>query len=156
MNKAEITIRACRAADVEHVAQHLREADRVELAAAQSLPPEVAVLECIDYPGWKVAVLVDGRPTIIYGVTASERPGTGIPWLLATDDIHRITRQFIEGCTPEVERMQADFGFLINQVHCDNEISIRWLRWLGFYVDDENPVGPMGQFFNFWRGQPNV
>lgn len=143
-------------AEVEHVAAHLRAADHLELALSRPVDPIDTVRESYLVTDWCNAVRVDDEPAILYGVTRSQAMADcGVPWMVATDRILEISREFILGSRIEAERMHQHYRFLINQVHCENHISIRWLRWLGFHVD-EKPTGPQGVFFNFWRGIPNV
>ena len=149
-----VEIRDATPADVEHVARNLRDADFLELSIAQPEDPRVAVRSCLDYSVWTKVVLVDGVPAVIYGVSPSDVEECGSPWMVGTDDIMKIPHQFVTGSRRELERMQSEFSFLYNQVHCKNKISISWLRWLGFSVDDERPTGPLNQFFNFWIGEP--
>lgn len=139
--------------DVRHVAHHLRDADFIELALSRAdATPFETVLESAAGSDWCEALRVDGRAIVLYGLYPSQMRGSGVPWMVATQDIHRIERDFVRRCRPVVGRMLDAYPYLYNQVHCDNETSIRWLRWLGFSIDDA-PSGPGGAFFYFWRGE---
>jgi hypothetical protein len=139
---------------VAYIAAHLRAMDRAELAITS---PGEAVAEILDYSvaasRWAIVVEVDGRPAIVYGVAPTTDPMIGRAWLLATDDLLKITRRFfLDRCRREVRLMQQKFAVLTNEAHRDNVVVLRWLEWLGFYIDRDNPVGPNGELFVFWKG----
>lgn len=135
---------------VLHIAAHLRAADRVELAVTNpgQTPAEI-LLEALGESRWATVVRVDGEPALVYGVAQHPDPHLGVPWMLATDAILRIRRYFVVHCRAEVRLMQQRYVGLVNRVHRDNALAIRWLQWLGFTVDRENPVG---ELLNFWKG----
>lgn len=151
-----IDIRKAESADILHVANHLRSADMAELSASMppGIPPRFSVMESALCSVWCMAVRVDDRPAILFGLAASDHPRAGVPWLVGTDDMFRIGRPFVRGCREWVRQMRARFPFLYNQVHAANVVSINWLRWLGFHVDDA-PTGPGGEFRYFWIGDPD-
>lgn len=150
-----IDIISAEPADVLHVAQNLRLSDHVELSASSpEALPKHTVMESVFLSRWCMAVRVDGLPVILFGVCDTDQPGCGVPWMVCTDGAAAISRQFVRGCGYWVSRMQTDFPFLFNQVHRGNTLSINWLRWLGFTVDESSRVGNEGAFFNFWKGVP--
>ncbi|WP_223621175.1 hypothetical protein [Lysobacter sp. ESA13C] len=140
-------------ARLDYIAERLRAADRVELAVTA---PGRAVAEVLHdsvlSSRWSIVAEVDGVASIAYGVAPTADPLIGSPWLLATDDLRKVRREFIERCRGEVRLMQQKFLVLTNEVHRDNALSIRWLEWLGFTIDRARPVGPNGEMFVFWKG----
>lgn len=145
-----IVIRPATLSDAEFIGENLRESDRIELSLCQQSSPEVAVITSYACSTWVRSVIVDSTPTLIYGVSPTCDPAAGLVWMVATDKIHEIAHEFIDGCKDQVKLMQDQFHRLFNQVHKGNTLSIEWLEWLGFYVD-RTPAGPGGEFFNFWR-----
>jgi hypothetical protein len=144
-------------AALDYLAAHLRAGDLRELAVTSpgDAPREV-LARCVADSRWTIVACVDGRPAVIYGVAPTDHPDVGSCWMLATPDMARIRRPFIERCRAEVRLMQQHYVALANQVHRDNAASIRWLEWLGFTVDRNHPTGPDGQLFNFWKGPVHV
>lgn len=135
----------------DHIGRHLRAIDALELALVRpDNTPHQSVLNSLTASTWAEAVLVDAQPAIIYGVVPSSVPGVAIPWMVATEAIHRISRAFVKGSAEKVACMHTAGAFLMNRVHHDNTLSIRWLKWLGFKVED-TPCGPNGAFRDFWR-----
>jgi hypothetical protein len=146
----KIAIRQASHADFAYVASHLRESDWIELRAAGHADPVAIVSTGWTWGGWKKVAVVSGRPAALFGVSPSFEVGAGLPWMLATDDIRQIRREVIIQSREEVERMQRKYGMLKNLVHRGNDISMKWLEWLGFTID-RTPIGPGGQFFLFHR-----
>ena len=138
--------------DARHVATHLRAADFLELTLWQpEETPEQSVMDSVSASEWCDVVKVDGVPVLLAGLCDSGSPRIGVPWMVATDRIRFISRQFLNGCASRVQEMQDAFPILHNQVHRGNTLSINWLRWLGFVVV-ETPTGNGGEFFDFYKG----
>jgi len=142
-------------AQVHQVIDELREIDRIEVSVTA---PDWRQ-EILD--GWirskyRRVFLCNGSPAGIYGVCDDPLLcGVGVPWMVATPEIERVGREFLLKSVAEIDRMRAGYVELRNATHKDNEISIKWLRWLGFRVSDA-PIGPGGvlRFFSM-PGLPN-
>jgi hypothetical protein len=139
---------------VQHIADNLREADIIELAITSPDEPVRKILaDSVRNSRWAIVAAVDVVPAIVYGVAPSDHdPNVGIAWMLATDDLLKVRREFLERCRNEVRLMQQKFLVLANEVHRENAVAIRWLEWLGFTVDRSRPTGPGGEMFAFWKG----
>jgi len=137
-------------ADVEYVAAHLRAADVVELRATGLPDPAEAVRESARISTWTRAAVVGDDVAAVYGVTPTAAPGVASPWMLGTDAIHRVGREFLRASVGEVERMMGDNLLLFNRVHVDNTVSLAWLRWLGFTISDK-PAHDNPNFYDFWK-----
>lgn len=130
-----------------HIAQHLRHADRVELAVTSPDQTPAQVLEeALTESRWCTTVRVDGAPAIAYGVARTAMPYVGAPWMLATPDLLRIRRFFIQHCRSEVRLMEHAFPALFNRVHRSNTCAIRWLEFCGFTLERERSTGPLIDF----------
>jgi hypothetical protein len=145
-------------AHAQHIARNLREADKAELMTTAPAKLIGILMEAITVSRWAHVALVDGEPVLAYGVSPHEaNPNWGVPWLLGTDGMRRIRKQFIQTCRGEVELMETRFTFLFNRVHDRNALAIKWLMWLGFTIDFARPVQVRGRtFLNFYRGNPHV
>ena len=92
-----------------------------------------------------VAMRAEGRIVALLGV-AADPAGQGMIWLIAHDEaenpglaipLARASRHF-------VSHWQRRFKRLHNVADPEHAVSLRWLTWLGFYIDRENPVcGPL-------------
>ena len=117
----------------------LRPQDVAEIAALGRTPRE-ALLDAASSCGVLVfTVFVDGRAAGIFGAMATDIPGVGAIWMLGTNNLLKVRREFaIEGAR-WIDFFNAVYPILTNFVDERNEVSIRWLERLGFefpYVDD--------------------
>lgn len=90
----------------------------------------------------------------MFGVApASLVGGLGVPWMIGTDAIERYQFTFLRHCRPCVDQMRLLYDTLVNWVDDRNVVAQRWLRWLGFHVEQPEPYGPDGiPFRRFtWR-----
>lgn len=88
------------------------------------------------------------KPIGMFGLASISLLGdTGIPWLLGTDDMLKIRRQFIRESKSHVDFMLKVFPKLTNLVHVENLASIRWLKSVGFVLQDAIPAGPFAAMF---------
>jgi RimJ/RimL family protein N-acetyltransferase len=57
-----------------------------------------------------------------------------------------------EGVARVLDKALPLFGRLENYVHAENKASVRWLKWLGFTMDEAAPYGPRGEnFIHFYK-----
>lgn len=149
---SRMTFRPATLEDALAVAANLRDADRAELAVSRPGEPLDKILaECFHDSRWCTAVDVDGAIALVYGVAPTPKLGIGAPWMLGTPRMHQADRDFIRACKPEVELMLASFSLLLNAVHRDNVVVLRWLKWLGFTVMDKHPLGRNGELLPFFK-----
>ena len=73
----------------------------------------------------------DYRMVGSFGVGPSSKPNVGIAWLLGTYRIHLIKKTFVRHSKEWIERLMGDYSCLTNLVCKENELSVRWLTWLG-------------------------
>jgi len=123
-----IIIRNATQSDVDYVCTHMRQDDRLEIWASHRRTPKQAAIVCGTASPY--IALVDGVPCIIFGCFG------GTPWLLATPLIQTIGVRFIRGSKAIVDQWLDQYKVLENYVHADNEISIQWLKWLGFSLEE--------------------
>jgi len=144
-------IRIATGKDAWFIANNLRPDDLKELRALQQGLPEVLVMETFECAAWSRVATLNDVPVILYGVCPHDIKGHGIPFMVATPAITQFTKRFVRGSIDEVFLMEKTFPKLINMVHKENQLSRRWLKWLGFEID-EKPVGPGGEFMMFTKG----
>lgn len=126
----------------------LREADLMELKALGVTPRE-SLIRGYEISAPCLTVTVDGLPAAMFGVSPDpNNPMAGFVWLLGTDDLMKVSRQFLRESVKWLDLLGERFHVLANAVHQDNTIHIRWLRWIGFSF-----LGRRGQFIEFARSQ---
>jgi hypothetical protein len=137
-----------KAEHVWHIAAHMREADRMEVEATGKDNPFDAVNLSYKMSRKAWTAIVDDEPIMMFGVSPiSELSGLGSPWLLGTDGVLKVKRQFIRECRGCLEDMISLYPRLINSVDVRNEVSIRWLHWLGFEFYEPISIGANGELF---------
>lgn len=142
-------------ARTEHVAPlvcALRDADRREIWASGRHTPYEALTDGLRRSSLCWSGLVDGAPVCLFGVAPlTLLSGTGVPWMLGTDAIETHARAFLRRNRAMVAMMKAPYRRLENAVDARNTLSIRWLGWLGFTIDEPRPLGVDGEMFRrFW------
>lgn len=73
----------------------------------------------------------DYRMVGSFGVAASPKPNVGVIWLLGTYRIHLIRKTFVKHSKDWVRRLMGEYDAVTNLVCKENELSVRWLTWLG-------------------------
>jgi hypothetical protein len=126
-------------------------ADRDEVAAACGMGPYRALKDSLAKSVAAWTGLVDDKPVVMWGVTPIDiLAGIGSPWLLGTDTIRECPITFLRFNRKYVPQMLGMFPVLVNYVDARHERAIRWLKWLGFRIED-NPV-PYGMWgMDFFR-----
>lgn len=135
---------------LEHLALHLRDQDRAELAAAGWDDARVALTESVAKSRWTLVALVDGEPAAVFGCgeIGSMLAPDGVPWMLGTNAVARHARVLQRYARAYIAAMLAEYPRLVNAVHAGNAVSLRWLRRLGFNV---HPPVASFHFFEMTR-----
>lgn len=117
---------------VEHVAAAMREGDRTELRVLNNIAPREALDVTLAQRGEHWSGLIDGVPAVIFGVVPlSLAGGAGVIWLLGTDAVTQHRRLFLRASREVVARFFEQYDVLVNVVHVENRVALRWLQWLG-------------------------
>lgn len=138
--------------EAEHivaVAAAMRPADRDEVWASSRSEPVDALLRSVLASTDACVGLMDGEPACLFGVAPlSLLSGRGSPWMLGTDLVDRNPVPFLRRCRPVVARWLSVYPTLENHVDARNVVAQRWLRWLGFTLEEARPHGPDGMLFH--------
>lgn len=133
------------------LAATMRAAERDELAAFD-LTPAQGLDIALRHATAAWAGVVGDAPVCLFGVSApSLLSGTGAPWLLSTDGILPHQHSFLRQCRGVIWEMLQLHPRLADHVDARNHVSISWLRWIGFRVEEAIPHGLRGEPFHpFW------
>jgi len=124
------------------LAGEMREADVDELWAGLRLKPLNAVLHSLEVTRNPRAGLADGKVMVMFGVAQhTHLTLTGYPWLLSSRGIHKHAKQFLKQTRFFLEEMKEEFDLLENFVDARNTQAIRWMKWMGFQIEDPVPWG---------------
>ena len=138
---------------IEPIAANMREADVTEVWLSSHRTPYQAMREGFEVSVKAWTIMEDGVPIGMFGVSSSPAfENMGIPWLLGTDAMLNIRRQFVRESEKYLAEAHKLYPRLLNFVHAGNVQSLRWLMWLGFDFDGPIEAGPDGaEFFKFER-----
>lgn len=140
---------------IERMVGHLRHEDNVEALAMSGKSADWALRNGFRFSEKCWVAMQDDEPVAGFGVkSAGILSEVGTPWLLGTDKVREIQREFIRQSRDYVGQMLDGYKMLENWVDARNLISIKWLRWCGFTVQAlPQPFGLNGEpFHRFWMG----
>lgn len=128
--------------DILELAGSLRPED-LEEARAYGIPIKQGLLMSLDgsYEAWTGRV--DGDLVTVFGIAhKSALSDEGVPWLMGTDLVDKYAFAFARRNKAMVKSWRARHPVMRNFVDARNKTSIRWLKWLGFELQDPVPMGP--------------
>jgi len=148
-----ITIVRCKTPHALFVLKHLRKEDREEWAFFQPFVSEGCMLHEIMRATYCYAVLNDGVPCCIFGVSPTP-PGvfgssgfSGIPgsiWMLSTDGVKKVFRYIYKSVPVYLRNFFETFDVLHNRLDVEHQpVTHKWLKRLGFEFT--------GQLFSFYK-----
>ena len=135
---------------IEDILPNVRAADTREFMAINGWDSRRVLETGLRTSTFSAAGLVNGRVVTIFGVAPKSMIcGSGIPWLVATDELEKYQLIFLRRCRKAVNAMLSVYPYLENYVDERNHVAKSWLHWLGFHLDDALPYGKDG--LNFHR-----
>jgi hypothetical protein len=141
-------IEVIQATDAHALGLNIRPEDRKEIIAGSGLEPTYALRRSVQVSTTAWTATVNGEPAAIFGVgPLNILNGMGSPWLISSPEITDNTFEFLRKSRDYVEEMHQTYPVLFNLVHSENQISIRWLRWLGFLIHEPIKYGKFGTMF---------
>ena len=137
-------------ADVDELVASMRDQDVAEVLAAGYADTRTPVAEGVQRSVMCWTCRVDGKLAAIFGLApfGGMLSDTGVPWLLGTDEVPRHRRILARVARPYIARMLAQTPRLMNVVHADNTVAVRWLARMGFKLSPAAPAGPHGALFH--------
>lgn len=117
--------------DCTELAPKMREQDKQEVWDSHNLLPLEALQKSLE-ASTECYSIIDDHDRVV-GMFGLAYQGTaGVPWLLASDGLRKIAKQFIRHNREIVEGWLDRTPLLINYVSAENTTAINWLKWLGF------------------------
>lgn len=130
-------VRRAEFSDVKPIADDMRPADVAEVYASAKETPEGALnrgLLAAALGGRANTIcLPDGTPVGMFGVS-KVRPGAGLVWMLASNGIHEIQRQFLRESRDHIAELGKGYRVLFNFTDARNTVHHRWIKWAGFTI----------------------
>lgn len=145
----KIEIREVEPGDIDMLVENMREHDKQEVNAATRMGIKNAVKTSVKLSTYSKTGLVNDELVCMWGVCPiSLISGSGSPWMLGTDLIKEKQRIFLRRSKPWLNDIRKDYRYLENFVDERNVMSIKWLKWLGFQIDEAEPYGIHGEPFH--------
>lgn len=139
-------IREATEADARYVAQRLREADTEEVRALGFSAKDAVMLSFAGSDDRFVGI-VDGEAAMVFGVTAPLYGGAASVWALGTPKCNEVPVAMVKCGRQIVSAFLQKYGYLENYCAADYEKSLRWLKLIGFTIDDPESRGLNGELF---------
>lgn len=134
---------------VAAIAADMRQADRDEVWASHNHTPVEALMAGWGISHTSVVVTVEGKPCVMMGLVIRDiLSGAGVPWLLGTETALKHKREFIIQVPAVINEMLDICPKLVNYVHVENKVSVRWLKRIGFTLDEPLPYGYSNELFH--------
>lgn len=134
---------------IQHVADNMRKADAVEVWASSHMTPLEALESSVKLSDYVTVAYAGDIPLVIFGlIKGTMLSRNGIPWLLGTEYALKYRREFLLKTPGVIKEMLDICPTLSNYVHDANRVSIRWLKWLGFTIDEPEAIGKNGEMFH--------
>ena len=147
--EARIEIRDVEDGDISVLVRNMREHDKQEVNAATKMGLRNAVSTSVKMATYAKTGLVNDELVCMWGVCPiSLISSSGCPWMLGTDLIKKKQKIFLRRSKPWLEDIKKDYRHLENYVDARNTLSIKWLKWLGFNMEEALPYGVNGEPFH--------
>ena len=136
-------IRPAELADAQVVVDNINPADRDELLAMGFFHVQSALERGIMVSRDPKAGCANGEVKCLFGVV----PPTALswiatPWLIGTVDLKQHGTRFLRESRVYFDEWKQAYEELANYVDVRHTAAIRWLKWLGFQMDEPKPFGP--------------
>lgn len=127
----------------------LRKADKEEAWASTGMSPAEALILSIKSAMLTWVVVHEDKIEAVFGLSYE-----GAPWFVATDKFKEFSYSFAKQAKEVVGLMLEICPKLANYVDSRHHESIKFLKWLGFDVDEEHPyyfADPSVPFYKFTK-----
>ncbi len=136
-----------------HVAQLLtdvRPEDKRELWGAMHWTPYNALVHSVRQTDTGVySGMVDDAVLCIFGISRKTLiSSVGVPWMVATNALPVHTLAWARRNRKVFAAVTAGWPSLENYVDARYTKAVRWVKWLGFTVEEARPFGPDGVLFH--------
>lgn len=93
--------------------------------------------------------VVNGEPICVFGVASyAALSTTGYPWIYWTASMSEHKAHFIRRCRQWTEYNLEEWERLEAFVDPNDQSAVKWMRFMGFTLDEPEPLGPDGELFH--------
>lgn len=140
MDKVSFT--SARECHIDELVANMRQLDRQELTAASGPDLHDTLIKSLAFSYAPGAAFDDKGLMCIFGALPGKLMGDeAAPWLVGTDRLTLHPSALNRGTRSYLGKVRQLFPKLFNYVDARNLPSIRWLRRMGFQIDEPMPFG---------------
>lgn len=133
---------------IQEIASRMRKHDVDECVASGHPDAYDALAKSLACSSTCWTGIINGRPSVMFGVAPiNVIDSIGAPWLLGTDDVLTVKREFLRAGRAHVGEWIKNYSILTNIVDARNKMSVRWLKRLGFEFLNPVRAGVNGEWF---------
>jgi hypothetical protein len=133
---------------LKYIADNMRSEDVAEVWASSEYSPQESLDNGMENSDFSVIVMIDGIPSAIVGLAfVNKVTGVGVPWLLSSKNMLKHKKLFLELSMPIIKEMLEICPYLVNHVYMHSRLSMRWLKWAGFIIEEPIPNEITGALF---------
>ena len=134
---------------IESIAADMRQADADEVWASNHHTPLESLVKGWGMSDFSTVAMSRGEPLVIIGLAKRDLlTGSGVVWMLGTERALNHKKEFFNQTKPIIDELLTICPRLYNMVYSKNVVSILWLKWLGFTIDDPITYGPDNELFH--------
>jgi len=149
MSAIEYSITDATLEDAMLMAHDVREVDVQEIWAANRSKPLEALVGCVRNSEHSRTGRANGEIVCMFGTMRSNLMGTkGIIWMLGTDLLKKYAVRFLRENKNEIVKISSEFSIVENYCDTRNTATLRWLKWLGFTIEEAEPYGVYNLLFH--------
>ena len=137
----DIKLNTAKEEDIQELLEDIRQVDIDEIRSSTGKDPGEVLAATFQMPGIRYVLRVKGELVCMYGIVMPNEHKEGIPWMIGTNNVKKYKRQFLDASRFVFCTLCGKFTYLENYVDARNKDSIKWLAWLGFYIEDPVPYG---------------
>ncbi len=126
-----IEIRQSRLEDIEAIIPRLRAHDK-KTVERLNIDAVRLLIDTYRNGSPMMTATENGAPVCMWGIEKKSLLSCWMIWMLTTDFVDRHPIRFLRSSRTIVRVWAESFGTIEGMVDTDFEVSIRWLRWLGF------------------------
>jgi len=128
---------------MEYLAEHMRQADRDEVWSLSRYAPLEALQHSMEVSRGTLRVAADEHgPFYVFGVGQLTVLGQfASPWALGTDGVYDHVFEVLRASKRVVSAWKLRYPHMLNYVDARNKLSVRWLAWLGFTIEEPVKMG---------------
>jgi hypothetical protein len=140
--KTDYALTPTKPEDALLLAPNMRRADQEEIWASSMAKPLASLAAAIRASSISRTGWADGSIVCIFGIAPRTMISDhGIVWMLGSNLLPDHSFRFLRECKEGLVDISAGFSIIENWCDARNTVTLRWLRWLGFTIEDAQPYG---------------